>query len=194
MASLYAMVAGSGRKSSEVETKPSDVLILTLAGSATWLGSDIANMPNRSPRKVRLRRLLRRLSTNPRSECRRSSLCLRSSCLNPKISPNITSRLIESKKVTKSGGVIRVQEWGVRRRRPSGSGRSRRKCRDLLQCDLLAERAEDAGEVIAEGEAEEDHHPVEAGNHRQFDQTRAVFHVHEIEHHDHRLEAGDREG
>src|SRR5688572_24195308 len=81
------MVAGRGRKSSEVETNASDVLISKLAGLTGWLGSDIANMPKNSPRSVRLRRLDRRLSMKLRSECRRSLPFLRLSCRSPRISP-----------------------------------------------------------------------------------------------------------
>src|SRR5688572_6578227 len=66
--------------------------MLMLGARETWLGSDIANIPKSSPRSVRLRRLARRLSESPRSECRRSSPCRRSSFRKPKMSPNSTSR------------------------------------------------------------------------------------------------------
>ena len=49
IASLYAIVAGSARKYSDVDTKPSDVLTWMSGDFGGWLGSDIANMPNMQP-------------------------------------------------------------------------------------------------------------------------------------------------
>src|SRR6187200_2417162 len=59
--------------------------------------------------------------------------------------------------------------------------------------DALPERSPGPGQVVAEGECQQDSQPEDAADHDRPGEPRTVLHVHEEQDHQRRLHAGDRQ-